>query len=135
MEKLWKLKALKNLDTSQHLQKEIKVPKVISDLLVLRGVRTFSDAKNFFRPELNQLHDPFLMKDMGKAVEIIFEVIEDNKKTMIYGDYDVDGITSVSVLHLFFKKFGLNTLTYIPCLLYTSPSPRDKRQSRMPSSA
>ena len=59
MEKSWKLKALTNLETSQNLQKEIKVPKVISDLLILRGVSSFSDAKNFFRPDLNQLHDPF----------------------------------------------------------------------------
>tara|TARA_B100001559_G_scaffold201419_1_gene168521 strand:- start:146 stop:1843 length:1698 start_codon:yes stop_codon:yes gene_type:complete len=114
MEKSWKLKTLANLETSQNLQKEIKVPKVISDLLILRGVSSFSDAKNFFRPDLNQLHDPFLMKDMSKAVKIIFEVIEDNKKAMIYGDYDVDGITSVAVLHLFFKKFGLDPLRYIP---------------------
>ena len=114
MEKSWKLKTLTNLETSQNLQKEIKVPKVISDLLILRGVSSFSDAKNFFRPDLNQLHDPFLMKDMSKAVKIIFEVIEDNKKAMIYGDYDVDGITSVAVLHLFFKKFGLDPLRYIP---------------------
>ena len=114
MKKTWKIKEPPDKQLSKNLQKEIKVPKVISDLLVLRGIKSFPEAKEFFRPQLNQLFDPFLMKDMEKAVNIIFEALENNMKIMIYGDYDVDGITSVAIIYLFFKKFDLEPLRYIP---------------------
>ena len=106
MKKTWKIKEPPDKQLSKNLQKEIKVPKVISDLLVLRGIKSFPEAKEFFRPQLNQLFDPFLMKDMEKAVNIIFEALENNMKIMIYGDYDVDGITSVAIIYLFFKSLN-----------------------------
>ena len=114
MEKIWKIKDPPDKELSNNLQREIEVPKIISDLLVLRGIKSFTEAKEFFRPQLNQLFDPFLMKDMNQAVNIIFEVLENNMKIMIYGDYDVDGTTSVALLYLYFKSFGLEPLSYIP---------------------
>jgi single-stranded-DNA-specific exonuclease len=96
------------------LQDQLKVHPVICKLLVQRGITTFDEAKNFFRPSLDQLHDPFLMKDMDIAVERINLALARKEKILVYGDYDVDGTTAVSVMFLFLKSLFANAEFYIP---------------------
>jgi single-stranded-DNA-specific exonuclease len=98
----------------QSLQEELKIPNSICRLLVLRGVKNKEEAERFFNPSLEQLHDPFLMKDMDIAVERIHQAITNNEKILIYGDYDVDGITAVSMLYTFFRNFYDNISFYVP---------------------
>ena len=83
-------------------------------LLVKRGIKNFEEARDFFRPDLGHLHDPFLMQDMEKAVIRIEKAIADSEKILIYGDYDVDGTTSVALVYSFFKKYHFNIDFYIP---------------------
>ncbi len=96
------------------LQQELKVHPVLCRLLVQRGIETYDAARKFFRPELSDLHDPFLMKDMDKAVNRIAEAISRNEKILIYGDYDVDGTTAVATVYQFFKEFYAKVEYYIP---------------------
>lgn len=98
----------------QHLQDVLKIHPVICKLLVLRGIETFDDAKKFFRPSLDDLHNPFQMKDMDKAIDRIYNAIQKNEKILIYGDYDVDGTTSVTLVYSFFSNFYNNLLYYVP---------------------
>ena len=98
----------------RHLQEVLKIHPVLCRLLVLRGITTFEEAKKFFRPSLNDLHNPFLMKDMDKAVARIEQAIQNKEKMLIYGDYDVDGTTSVALVYSFFSKFYQDLITYIP---------------------
>ena len=100
--------------TIKQLSKELNVDKVISSMLVKRGIKTFNQAKDFFRPNINQLHDPFLMKDMNEAVNRILQAIENKESIMIFGDYDVDGTSSVALLSSFLNDIGANLSTYIP---------------------
>lgn len=96
------------------LQEELGIPKKIAYLLVLRGIDTYDKAKSFFRPDLQLIHDPFLMKDMDKATERLAEAIRDREKIIVYGDYDVDGTTATSILYTFLKDFGVEVDYYIP---------------------
>ncbi len=96
------------------LAEELNISPVLAQLLVQRGISTFEDARVFFRPDLSQLHDPFLMADMDKAVARLSEAMELNQKILIYGDYDVDGTTSVSLVYKFLKQFYSNLDFYIP---------------------
>jgi len=100
--------------TIEQLSKELNVNKIISSMLVKRGIKTFNQAKDFFRPNINQLHDPFLMKDMNEAVNRILQAIENKEPMMIFGDYDVDGTSSVALLSSFLKDIGAKLSTYIP---------------------
>ena len=100
--------------TIELLSKELNVNKIISSMLVKRGIKTFNQAKDFFRPNINQLHDPFLMKDMNEAVNRILQAIENKESMMIFGDYDVDGTSSVALLSSFLNDIGANLSTYIP---------------------
>ena len=102
------------LQTIEQLSKELNVDKVISSMLVKRGIKTFNQAKDFFRPNINQLHDPFFMKDMNEAVNRILQAIENKESMMIFGDYDVDGTSSVALLSSFLNDIGANLSTYIP---------------------
>lgn len=88
----------------EQLAESINVPTIIARLLLQRGVENFDQAKKFFRPQLEDLYDPFLMKDMDKAIERIREAVLNKQKILIYGDYDVDGTTSVSIVYSFFRK-------------------------------
>ncbi len=97
-----------------HLQEVLGVNKIIATLLAQRGIETFADAKTFFRPSLAQLHDPFLMKDMDKAVARIECAIAENQNIMVYGDYDVDGTTAVSLVASYLKSYYPQIATYIP---------------------
>lgn len=114
MKKRWTIKPPGNPDEVQHLAGELDIPKVLADLLVQRGIRTYEEAKQFFRPQLSELHDPFLMKDMDVAVTRIEKAIETGEKILIYGDYDVDGTTAVSLLYSFLSGFYDKLDYYIP---------------------
>jgi len=96
------------------LSEALNINKHLATLLVQRGVETFEKAKSYFRPSLKDLHDPFLMKDMDKAVERIVSAVEKGEKIMIYGDYDVDGTTAVSLVYSFFRTFYKKVEFYIP---------------------
>ncbi len=97
-----------------HLQDVLKVDRPIANMLVQRGIHTFDDAKAFFRPNLSHLHDPFLMKDMDKAIDRIRQALEQNENLLIYGDYDVDGTTAVALVYSYFKDYFRNIDYYIP---------------------
>lgn len=112
--RLWKIKEIKEEDSIIKLSKELNISKVLATLLVQRGVKTFEEARNFFRPNLSNLHDPFLMKDMDIAVDRIIKAIDNNQKILIYGDYDVDGTTAVAMMYLFLKQLTSNVDYYIP---------------------
>jgi hypothetical protein len=86
------------------LQKQLNIHPVLCKLLVLRNIKTFDQAKDFFRPSLDKLHDPFLMRDMDLAVSRIEKALENKEHILIYGDYDVDGTTAVSLVYSFFKE-------------------------------
>ncbi|MEN8139233.1 MAG: single-stranded-DNA-specific exonuclease RecJ [Bacteroidota bacterium] len=96
------------------LRKEVYDHEIISKLLAQRGIEDFDSAKEFFRPDLNKLHDPFLMKDMEQAVSRIERAISEGQKILIYGDYDVDGTTAVSMMYSFIKKHHSDVDVYIP---------------------
>ena len=81
------------------LQQLLKIHPVICRILVQRNIETFENARNFFRPELSDLHDPWLMKDMDKAVERILSAVSHNEKILVFGDYDVDGTTAVAGMY------------------------------------
>ena len=110
----WKIEENKDPQAIEQLSKELNVDKVISSMLIKRGIKTFNQAKDFFRPNIKQLHDPFLMKDMDKAVSRILQAIEEKESIMIFGDYDVDGTSSVALLSSFLNEIGADLSTYIP---------------------
>lgn len=113
MEKQWNIKKA-DKDVSDHLQTALNVDRIVACLLQLRKVTNFEDARIFFRPDLEQLHDPFLMKNMRVAIDRINTAIQNNEKVLIYGDYDVDGTTAVSLVYSFFKDHIKNIDYYIP---------------------
>ena len=110
----WTLKSKPEKEKVQKLQNELQVDALIATLLVQRGVETYDQAKAFFRPSLTDLHDPFLMKDMDKAVVRIEEAIFKGENILIYGDYDVDGTTAVSLVSSYLRSYYPNVATYIP---------------------
>jgi len=110
----WKHKSKANSELVEYLSNEINVNPTLANVLVNRGIGDFQQAKDFFRPDLDKLHDPFLMKDMDKAVHRLKEAIENNEKILVYGDYDVDGTTSVALFYGFIKSIYANVAFYIP---------------------
>lgn len=114
MEKRWNIKNNGSSQTVSQLQQHLNVDRIIAALLSQRNITNFEEAKAFFRPDLGALHDPFLMKDMDKAIERIEKAIKNNEKILIFGDYDVDGTTSVATVYSFFKKLRPNVGFYIP---------------------
>lgn len=98
----------------EQLAQLINVDPIIATLLLQRGVETFEQAKKFFRPQLSDLYDPFLMKDMDKAIDRIILGLQRKERIMVYGDYDVDGTTSVSIVFSYFKNITSNIEFYIP---------------------
>ena len=110
----WTIKPKPDPSKVARLSQELAVDSTTSFLLAQRGIETFEEAKNFFRPDLNDLHDPFLMKDMEKAVARIEEAVENQENILVYGDYDVDGTTSVALMSSYLLSFYPNVATYIP---------------------
>lgn len=114
LKKNWIIKEQGDEQEIAFLRKELDISRTISCLLVQRGIKTYEAAKSFFRPTLQNLHDPFLMKDMDKAVNRIIRALNSNESLLIYGDYDVDGTTSVAMVYSYFKKYFTNIDYYIP---------------------
>ena len=114
MEYIWKFKQQYSSTDVASLSEILNIDKVLANLLFQRNVRTFEEARTFFRPSLTDLHNPFLMKDMDKAVERIELAIEKGEKILVYGDYDVDGTTSVALVYKFLLKRYSNLGYYIP---------------------
>ncbi|MBR9846293.1 MAG: single-stranded-DNA-specific exonuclease RecJ [Algicola sp.] len=110
----WTLKPKPDSKTVEDLQKALQVKRSVATLLVQRGIDTYEVAKTFFRPSLEDLHDPFLMKDMDLAVARIEQALSNDENILIYGDYDVDGTTSVALLSSYLKTKSDRIATYIP---------------------
>ncbi|MDB4851237.1 single-stranded-DNA-specific exonuclease RecJ [Flavobacteriaceae bacterium] len=110
----WTLKTAPNEKKVSQLSNDLSVDPILASLLVQRNIDTFKKAKEFFRPSLEDLHDPFLLKDMDRAVSRIEKAIIDNENILIYGDYDVDGTTSVSLVSSYLKTITNHIATYIP---------------------
>lgn len=110
----WILKEQADPEKVERLCAEVGIDRVLSSLLVHRGVETFEQARAFFRPSLDDLHDPFLIKDMDNAVERLHKALEGSEKILIYGDYDVDGTTAVALMFSFLKRFTSKVDFYIP---------------------
>ena len=114
LKKRWTIKHAENEQLVQALADSLNISIVLAKLLVLRDVKNFSEAKNFFRPSLEALHDPFLMHDMEKATSRVIEALTENQLICIYGDYDVDGTCATALLYLFLKELSANVEFYIP---------------------
>ena len=110
----WTLKPKPSEDKVKGLAQALKVEEFVARLLVQRGIETFDEARQFFRPTLADLHNPYLMKDMDKAVERIEMAIENQENILVFGDYDVDGTTAVSLVSSYLKTYYPNVATYIP---------------------
>ena len=113
MEKRWNLISADSTKV-QSLQAGLKIHPILCELLVQRGINSFDEAKLFFRPSLDHLHDPWLMKDMQKAVDRIKVAVQQNQKILVFGDYDVDGTTSVATLYQFLLQLTQQVDYYIP---------------------
>ena len=106
----------KNIDSKsvKHLSSELKINTLLSGMLVRRNIKTYDEAKSFFRPKFEDLHDPFLMKDMDVASKRINEAITNKESLMVFGDYDVDGTSSVAMMSLYLESKGIKTHNYLP---------------------
>ena len=113
-EKKWNLMEQADPAKVEKLSAEVGIDRVLAELLVKRGVETFEQARSFFRPSLDDLHDPFLMKDMDVAVERLHKAITSGEKILVYGDYDVDGTTAVALVFSYIRRFTPNVDFYIP---------------------
>ncbi len=113
MQKRWNISEADNQVVTS-LYESLKVPKVLCKIFVQRGIDTYEKAKDFFRPQLTELHSPWLMKDMDKAVDRVISAFNSNEKILVFGDYDVDGTTSVACMYQFLKKNYSNLGFYIP---------------------
>ena len=114
MEKRWVELEKADAQIVEKLSKDLNVDEILANMMAKRGISSFEQAKAFFRPDLNLLHDPFLMKDMPQAIERIEKAIKNKEHILIYGDYDVDGTTSVALTYSFFKELHPNINYYIP---------------------
>ena len=113
-EKRWIIREDYDLENVDKLAASLGVDRIIATLLIERGVTTFEEARRFFRPGLDQIHDPFLMKGMRQAIERINEAIERRQRIMVYGDYDVDGTSAVALVYSYLKELDNNIDFYIP---------------------
>jgi single-stranded-DNA-specific exonuclease len=114
MMRAWKINENGHADHIRQLTEELMVSPVISTLLVQRGITNYAQAKEFFRPDISQLYDPFLMADMEKAVSRLEKALKNKERILVYGDYDVDGTTSVAMVFSFLKKYIDTVDYYIP---------------------
>ena len=110
----WKISKQPETEILKELQSNLNIPEFICTLLLQRNIDSLESAQKYFRPNLNELHDPFLMKDMDRTVDRLIQAIDSSEKIMILGDYDVDGTTSVSMLYDYFIKKTLEPIYYIP---------------------
>lgn len=110
----WTIKPKPSEEKVKNLARDLKVEEFVATLLVQRGIETYEEARKFFRPTLEDLHNPYLMKDMDKAVERLESAIEKGENILVFGDYDVDGTTAVSLVSSYLKTYYPNVATYIP---------------------
>ncbi len=110
----WTIKPKPDSKAIDQLAKELKVDALVAQLLLQRGIGSYEEAKHFFRPQLEDLHNPFLMKDMDIAVNRIETAIENNENILVFGDYDVDGTTAVALVSSYLLSYYPNVATYIP---------------------
>jgi single-stranded-DNA-specific exonuclease len=113
-EKRWIIRQDYDLETVENLAASLGVDRIIATLLVERGVCTFEEARRFFRPGLDQIHDPYLMKGMRQAIDRINRAIAEQQRIMVYGDYDVDGTSAVALVYSYLKELDPNIDFYIP---------------------
>ncbi len=114
MQKRWAEIPLTTPELIPELQASLQINEVLARLLVLRGVHNYDEARDFFRPNIHHLHDPFLMQDMEQAIERIEQAISHQEKILVFGDYDVDGTTAVALVYRFFSKYHSQLEYYIP---------------------
>ena len=114
MQKRWIYRSTPEAENIEALSKAININSYLSTILLQRSITDFESAKSFFRPSLDHLHDPFLLKDMENAVVRLKSAIDKNEKILIYGDYDVDGTTSVALMYSYLKSFYPNCDFYTP---------------------
>ncbi len=114
IKKKWTISSAENEEKVKSLSEEINVPASLAKILVKRGIHSRADAKKFFVHDLTNLYDPFLMKGMDKASDRIIEVIKNKEKILIFGDYDVDGTSGVSMFHTFLRELGVPNEVFIP---------------------
>jgi len=114
MEKKWLVKTQQNKEKINELKDALKVDRIVAELLLQRGIETFEAAEAFFRPKLEDLHNPFLMKNMDLAVNRLEKAIQNQEKILLFGDYDVDGTTAVALLYGFLKNYCPSIDFYIP---------------------
>ena len=125
IEKKWIVKEQGNPALVRALSSELGIDQVLANLLVQRGIITADRAREFFKPDLSKLHDPFLMKDMDRAVDRLEKAIAEEERVMIYGDYDVDGTTAVALMYTFIRNFNPNveSTTYPTATTRATASP------------
>ncbi|NNG27971.1 MAG: single-stranded-DNA-specific exonuclease RecJ, partial [Ignavibacteriaceae bacterium] len=114
LNKRWTIKNVEDEYSVKSLADSLNISEILASLLVERNIKTFPEAKQFFRPSLESLHDPFLMDNMEEATTRLIEALTENQLICIYGDYDVDGTCATSVLYLFLKDLEANVEYYIP---------------------
>ena len=114
MQKKWLVKTPVNRTTVEEFRSELKVDRIVSEILLQRGITTYDEAEHFFTPKLEDLHSPFLMRDLKEAVVRINKAIQHNERILFFGDYDVDGTTAVSLMISFFRNHYENIDYYIP---------------------
>jgi len=114
MEKRWVVNEQADITEVRRLSQELNIAESLASLLINRGISSFDESKKFFRPQLEQLHDPFLMKDMEVAINRIVKALANNEKILIYGDYDVDGTTAVALVFTYFHSFYEKIDFYLP---------------------
>ncbi|MCB0751356.1 MAG: single-stranded-DNA-specific exonuclease RecJ, partial [Ignavibacteriae bacterium] len=114
IKKKWTLKDPPDKNSVLALADSLNISTILAELLIQRGVTNFFEAKKYFRPSLDSIHDPYLMSDMEKAATRVIDAITNNEKICVYGDYDVDGTCSASLMYLFLKELGANAYVYIP---------------------
>jgi len=114
MQKRWLIKSAQNSTTVEDFRSEIKTDSIVAELLLQRGIDSFERARDFFNPSLEQLHNPFALLNMEKAVSLLDQSIENQNRILLYGDYDVDGTTAVSLLYNFLKEYTDRIDYYIP---------------------
>ncbi len=114
LEKRWKIKEITDEFSVTSLADSLNIPEVLAKLLILRDIKNFAQSKFFFRPEIDSIHDPFLMNGMEEATTRVIQALTENQPICVYGDYDVDGTCSTALLYLFLKELGANVEFYIP---------------------
>lgn len=114
IDKRWIVKEPGNPALVRQLASDLGVDHSLANLLVQRNIKTFEEAKTFFRPQLENLYDPYLMKDMDKAVERLDRAVKEGEKILVYGDYDVDGTTAVALVYSFLRRETPMVSYYIP---------------------